>query len=86
MNLLIYYNPNQKNFYLVYTSYIFITHKVGYINGYGHMLVQILVVRDKKYLNINDYSDLSKYSRDNRKSFKQVLIERSIRWLNKYRE
>lgn len=84
MNLLIYYNPNCKNFYVVYTNHILFDYRVGQINGYGHILVQILVYRHNKLINVNSYSDL--FSNSHKESLKSRLARRCIRWLNKYRE
>lgn len=84
MNLLIYYNINQKNFYIVYTNYIGIDKRVGEENGFGHILVQILSFYDNKLVNVLSRSSL--YNNYHRESFKSRLARRLIRWLNKYRE
>ena len=83
MNLLIYYNPNQLHFYTVYTNYI--NYYVGYENSYGHILIQILAFRNKKYVNISEWLDLFKIP-VKKESLKSRLAKRMIRWLNKYRE
>lgn len=82
MNLLIYYNTNYNNFYIVYTYIIPFNRKVGYINSYGHILVQILVNRNNKLINILSYDDLRKipYGED---SLKIRIIDKLIRWLYK---
>lgn len=84
MNLLIYYNVNQKNFYIVYTNYIGFEKRVGYENGFGHILVQILAYRNNKFVSIDSYTELlnGRY----KESIKSRLARRAIRWLNKYRE
>ena len=84
MNLLIYYNQNQKNFYLVYTNHIFSNYYVGYENGYGHMIVQILVVRNNKYINVNQFFSVCNIPY--KEGLKSRLANKLIRWLNKYRE
>ena len=84
MTLLIYYNPNHQNFYIVYTNYLFSNYFVGFENGYGHVIVQILVYRHNKLINVNSYSDISRSS--HKESLKSRLARRMIRWLNKYRE
>lgn len=85
MNLLIYYNPNCKNFYSVYTKHIYLDNKVGQENGYGHVLVQILINRNGKYVNVLQFTDIYSLKRA-KESIKSRLAKRAIRWLNKYRE
>lgn len=84
MNLLIYYNVNQKNFYIVYTNYIGIDKQVGQENGFGHILVQILVYYHNSLVNVKSLTDLFKHY--HKESFKSRLATRLMRWLNKYRE
>lgn len=84
MNLLIYYNINQKNFYIVYTNYIGFDKYVGCENGFGHVLIQILTYQNNKYVNILSRAEL--YEHKHRESIKSRLANRCIRWLNKYRE
>lgn len=86
MNLLIYYNPNQNNFYIVYTNFIPFDRKVGYENQYGHILVQILANRGNKLVNIYNYNDLIKLRSKEKESLKSRLANKAISWLNKYRE
>ena len=84
MNLLIYYNTNQKNFYIVYTNYIGLNKRLGEENGFGHILVQILSFYDNKLINVLSCNGL--YHGVHKESFKSRLARRLIRWLNKYRE
>lgn len=84
MNLLIYYNPNQKNFYIVYTNGLLFDLVLGQENGYGHMLVQILVYRHNKLFNVSSYRDIANIT--HKESFKSRLANKIIRWLNKFRE
>lgn len=84
MNLLIYYNVNQKNFYIVYTNYIGFDKRVGYENSFGHVLIQILAYRNNKFVNIHSYMELIDSS--HKESIKSRLANKAIRWLNKYRE
>lgn len=84
MNLLIYYNVNQKNFYVVYTNYIGINRRVGDTNGFGHVLVQILSLYNQRPINLNSLNDMRRYY--HKESIKSRLAKRIIRWLNKYRE
>ena len=83
MNLLIYYNTNHGNFYQVYTNFIF-DKEVDHVNQYGHMLVQILVVRNNKYVSIKSYRDLMSIPRKN-ESVKLRIINKLINWLYKLR-
>ena len=80
MNLLIYYNVNQKHFYIVYTNYI--NYYVGYENSYGHILVQILGVKNNLYVNVKNFYDLASIPWKKEK-LKVRLINKLIRWLNK---
>lgn len=84
MNLLIYYNVNQKNFYIVYTNYIGFDKRIGCENGFGHVLVQILSYYDHKFINVKSFNDLPRNRY--KESIKSRLAGRMIRWLNKYRE
>lgn len=86
MNILVWFNPNYRCFYNVYTNHLPFDLKVGQENGYGHILVQILVYRKNKLKNINSYGDLMRLSRNDRESLKSKIARRCIRWLNKYRE
>lgn len=74
--LLIYYNVNHHCFYQVYKP--FTTLKVGTINGFGHMLVQIIYIFNNNLYNITSYTDI-----DNiwPKFSKKRFIKRIIRFL-----
>lgn len=84
MTLLVYYNQNYNNFYIVYTKRIYIDKKVGQVNGFGHVLVQILVYRNNKLFNVKSFNEI--YYISHKETLKSRLAKRAIRWLNKYRE
>lgn len=76
--LLIYYNVNHKCFYQVYRP--FTTLKLGSVNGFGHILVQILYIFNNKMYNLSSIADIDyiwpKFS-------KKRFIKRIIRFLKK---
>lgn len=74
--LLIYYNINHCCFYQVYRP--FTSLKVGSVNGFGHILVQILYIFNNKLYNISSETDID----DIRPKFsKNRFIKRIIRFL-----
>lgn len=80
--LLIYYNPHHNHFYMVYINSIPFEKKVGYINKYDHILVQMLLIRNNKLYNVSSYEDYFKIKvRD--ETTKEKVINRLIRFLNK---
>lgn len=78
--LLIWYNPNLNKFYSRYSNTIFLNKQVGYVNSYGHILVQILAFRRNEILNITSYHDLP----NNEKKKEHRFIKRLISFLNKF--
>lgn len=84
MNLLVYYNVNQKHFYIVYTNYVPLDKEIGYINQFNHILVQILVFNNGCYINVSSFKDLL-YIPKKKDSLKVVIINKLIRWLYKLR-
>lgn len=79
--LLIYYNINNKCFYQVYKNFQF-RIKVGDINGFGHMLVQILYIYNNRFYNVLS-SDECYYIGSDYRTRKKRFIKRIIRFLNK---
>lgn len=78
--LLIWYNPNLNNFYSRYSNSIYLNKQVGYVNSYGHILVQILVFRNNDLLNVIDFYEVISNEKKNKKRF----LRRIIRFLNKF--
>lgn len=79
--LLVYYNINHNAFYQVYKSFQFHI-KVGDINGFGHMLVQILYIYNNRFYNVLSSKDCYYIGTDYRMR-KKRFIKRLIRFLNK---
>ena len=77
--LLVYYNINHKSFYQVYKNFKFDV-KVGDINGFGHLLVQIIYIQNNDYLNVDSSDDCYIIIP---KMTKKYVIKRLIRFLNK---
>lgn len=86
MNILIYYNPNHQSFILKYTSFVPLDKKIGFVNQYDHILIQILAVRNNHYINVFDFYDLVKKSRNEKESLKSRIAKKLISKLSKYRD
>lgn len=76
--LLVYYNPNHNCFYSIFKNFTY--EKVGDINGFNHVLVQIFYISNGKFYNINDFTDIDLLPKSN---IKKRFIKRLIRFLNK---
>ena len=77
--LLIFYNIQHHSFYQVYKNSTNL--KLGDLNGFGHMLVQILYIYDNKFYSILDCYDIHNVYIN--KSIKKRFIKRIVRFLNK---
>lgn len=77
--LLIFYNINHHSFYQVYKSFQF-NLELGYVNGFGHILVQILYFENNKFYNVANTKDCYLIVP---KLTKRYVIKRLIRFLNK---
>ena len=79
--LLVYYNIPHHSFYQVYKNFNY-DIKVGDVNGFGHVLVQIFYLKNDKFYNVNSseecYSIMSGF-----KYHKKRFLKRLIRFLNK---
>lgn len=78
--LLVYYNLNHCSFYQVYRDFTYEHLKVGYVNGFGHILVQIFYFENKKIYNVQSEEEC--YFIKSRLT-KKYVIKRLIRFLNK---
>ena len=79
--LLVYYNIPHHSFYQVYKNFKFDV-KVGDVNGFGHVLVQIFYLKNDKLYNVNS-SDECYSIRSGFKYYKKRFLKRLIRFLNK---
>lgn len=79
--LLVYYNINHKSFYQVYKNFQF-NIKVGDINGFNHMLIQIFYIDNNKIYNVSSSEDCYYIGTDYRMRKKRFL-KRIVRFLNK---
>lgn len=62
--LLIYYNPQKNSFYLKYVNSLIFDKRVGYVNQFGHVLVQCLFVHNNKFLSCNDFFDYNRKTKE----------------------
>ena len=89
--LLIYYNQNLSNFYYrqIDPIELLVEDKfLGYKNSYGHEIISILLFIDDTTTSIKNYNDYyykQKPKNDN-KSLRNVLIDRGINLLNKFKK
>ena len=80
--LLVYYNTNQKHFYIIYTKYDKLNYYVGYTNQFNHIIVQIFYIYGNKLYNINCHNDIYKIF-PKKERLRNRLITRIVRGLNK---
>ena len=65
--LLIYYNPQKNHFYLKKVNLFLFDKKVGYINQFGHILIQALFIHENKFISCVDYFDYVNKTTKNKK-------------------
>lgn len=81
--LLIFYNPTKNNFYFRITDSLFF-RKVGDINGYDHILIQILVYDNENFMSVKDDIDYyykKHYADFNNNNNYSSLINRLFRFI-----
>lgn len=87
--LLIWYNQNHNTFnhrFCLGIDLLVYGYSVGYKNSYGHEIISILLIDDKKCIDIKDYKDYSNYYNRKRKKSKEDLIDKTIRLLNRLKK
>lgn len=80
----IWYNPYKNEFYAKYvkTAYFHSYYKVGYLNNYGHYIVALFYILDRKVIQCNSLIDYYNIKKENN-TLKKRLINRLIYLLNK---
>lgn len=85
--MLILFDPNHERFYMkVVNSAIFDKH-VDYVYQSNHQIVQILYIKDSKFVNCNSFFDFYQKTKDEPYDTKKnKLINGAIRLLNKFKD
>lgn len=85
--LLIYYNPNRDCFY---TRIVFQVanpmYEVGYVNQFGHQVVQIFYFKNNRLINCISFYDYVRKSNELDEPIRNKLINVFIHLLNKFKK
>ena len=84
--LLIYYNPNDEHFYFKVINFAVSNKSVDEVNQFNHQIVQILYVRNNKFISCDSFLDYYQKTKDNNISKKNKLIDKVICLLNKFKD
>ena len=85
--ILIWFNPNNESYYQRILKGFYSDYCLGYENSYGHILVQIFIIRDKKIISINSYSsylDIYFYNDLYNKSIKRKCLKKILNFFDKF--
>ena len=85
--LLVYYNPHHRNTFFRTSNKFVHDYKVGDINQFGHILIQILMVYNNTLVTVASYQDYSTRYCKYKSSIpiKRRIINKIIRKLDSYR-
>lgn len=77
----VYYNPKRDTYYakLLKVSYLNDYYKVGYVNQFGHKLVCMFYINNKRLQPCKSFLDYM----HNKKSIKKRLINKIIKFLER---
>ena len=83
----IWYVPKKNKFYSKYvkTAYFHRYYKVGYVNQYGHELVALFVLKNKKLIQVDSLMDYYTIKKS-RICVKNMIIDHLIGLLNKMKK
>ena len=70
--LLIYYNPQKNHFYLKKVNLFIFDKEVGYVNQFGHVLIQALFIYENKFISCSNYFD---YCNKTKEIYKQKELD-----------
>ena len=84
MVLVYYLNLNKYTYYYKVLKSISRDYEEGYVNQYEHQIIAIYILRNNKLYTSEEYRiEIRKRIYENKNSFKNRLIDASIKLLNK---
>lgn len=86
--LLIYYNPQKNSFYIKQVHSLIFDKKIGDINQFNHILIQVFFINKNKFISCEDYWDYYRKTKeplkkDNKKNNKNSVISSIKNFLHK---
>lgn len=84
MALLIYYNPQKNSFYIKQVHSLIFDKKVGDINQFNHVLIQVFFINGNKFISCEDFWDYHRKTKEtSTKKNKKTVISSIKNFLHK---